>query len=570
MDTLFFENRDYFSQRINDLDSSSIQNKYIENPDIPKENPDTAVCVRIRPLTDHETKQDHIKGVLTDNYEVVNIHEPRRRVNGKPDLNSSSFTLHQVYGPEKTTTHIYQDRVQELVQWVQGGGMSMLLAYGQTGSGKTFTVTELERLVAGKLMDKESLGKWDVHISIFEVAGGNMYDLLQDRTEIKVLEDSFGTMQLLGIIEKNPTTSEEFLSLVDTAKEFRSTESTTKNSQSSRSHAICRIRVINKESPDSSEGNLVLVDLAGSEASADSQHHSRERMTETREINKSLTVLKDCIRARALWSIARGEALQKHTHIPYRSTKLTQVLKSAFDVNSTQTCKTLVIACINPSILDVAQSKNTLRYAEMLKVLMPKAKPRAFDARIPTTWANKDVREWIKKNSGAPQINSALLAPKEDGTQFCRLKEDEFVGRALLTPGVRPEKAKLLYFKLWALHIDSRSLPASSVPPREGTPTNTVSKFQDSEVINPGTFFLLNEHYREDEVKIVMVMATEPAKKNVKEELGYICAAVRSSDDVNEAYELFVADQRVIKASALGEEVVVKYDSKARYYYKKG
>jgi len=202
------------------------------------------------------------------------------------------------------------------------------------------------------------------------------------------LEDSFGTMQLLGILEKNPRTLEEFLNLIDVAKELRSTASTTKNDQSSRSHAVCRIRVANNELPTSPEGNFMLVDLAGSEASADTSQHSRERMTETREINKSLTVLKDCIRARALWSIARGEASHKHFHIPFRSTKLTQVLKSAFDVNSTQTCKTIVIACINPSILDVAHSKNTLRYAEMLKVPMPKAKPRAFDARIPTTWAN--------------------------------------------------------------------------------------------------------------------------------------------------------------------------------------
>ena len=216
-------------------------------------------------------------------------------------------------------------------------------------------------------------------------------------------------MQLLGIVEKNPTSAQDFLSFIETAKELRSTESTNKNDQSSRSHAICRIRVVDKSSPDSPEGTLLLVDLAGSEASADTQHHSRERMTETREINKSLTVLKDCIRTRALWSISRGEGTQKHMHIPYRSTKLTQVLKSAFDVNSTQTCKTLVIACINPSILDVAHSKNTLRYAEMLKVEMPKAKPRAFDARIPTTWANKDVRDWIKKNVSF-------------STQFCGLR----------------------------------------------------------------------------------------------------------------------------------------------------
>jgi kinesin family protein 2/24 len=68
--------------------------------------------------------------------------------------------------------------VQELVEWVQGGGMSMLLAYGQTGSGKTFTVIELERLVVGKLMDGDLSSKWDLHISVFEVAGSNIYGKL--------------------------------------------------------------------------------------------------------------------------------------------------------------------------------------------------------------------------------------------------------------------------------------------------------------------------------------------------------------------------------------------------------
>jgi len=207
-------------------------------------------------------------------------------------------------------------------------------------------------------------------------------------------------MQLVSVLEKNPTTAGKLLSLIDTAKELRSTESTTKNDQSSRSHAICRIRVLKKESPYSPEGSFLLVDLAGSEASGDTQHHSRERMAETKEINKSLTILKDCIRARALWSIARGEAAQKHVHIPFRGSKLTQVLKSAFDVKNTQTCKMIIIACINPSILDVAHSKNTLRYAEMLKVPVPKAKPRPFDERIPTTWENSHVQDWITKNVG--------------------------------------------------------------------------------------------------------------------------------------------------------------------------
>lgn len=223
-------------------------------------------------------------------------------------------------------------------------------------------------------------------------------DLLNDRNPITVKEDVFGTMQLGGVFEKNPRTSDEFLELIDIAKALRSTASTTKNDQSSRSHSICRIRIVDTESEIADEGSIMLVDLAGSEASSDTSQHSKERMVETREINKSLNVLKDCITKRAQWSLSKAEATQKHVHIPFRNSKLTQVMKSAFDVNNTRTCKTIVIACIAPSILDVAQSKNTLRYAETLKVPIPKAKPMPFHEQIPITWSNKDFHNWVLKS----------------------------------------------------------------------------------------------------------------------------------------------------------------------------
>lgn len=87
MDTIFFENRGYFAKRIQDLESStSISSTKSEESGTSTEAPDTAVCVRIRPLTEYELNKEHVKGVLTDNYEVVNIHEPRRKVNSKPDL----------------------------------------------------------------------------------------------------------------------------------------------------------------------------------------------------------------------------------------------------------------------------------------------------------------------------------------------------------------------------------------------------------------------------------------------------------------------------------------------------
>jgi kinesin family protein 2/24 len=87
MDSYFFENRDFFASRIQQLENTSNSIQTIEPSEISGEVPDTAVCVRIRPLTNEEIGQHHIQGVLRDNFGAANIYEPRRKVNSKPDLN---------------------------------------------------------------------------------------------------------------------------------------------------------------------------------------------------------------------------------------------------------------------------------------------------------------------------------------------------------------------------------------------------------------------------------------------------------------------------------------------------
>lgn len=68
-------------------------------------------------------------------------------------------------------------------------------------------------------------------------------------------------------------------------------------------------------------GNLHLIDLAGSER-IDRSEATGDTLKEAQHINKSLSALGDVISALS----------QKSAHIPYRNSKLTQVLQSSLGI----------------------------------------------------------------------------------------------------------------------------------------------------------------------------------------------------------------------------------------------
>lgn len=223
-------------------------------------------------------------------------------------------------------------------------------------------------------------------------------DLLNNRKPVSVFEDTFKEVKFVGAIEIQISTAEDLIQLIDEANTHRATASTEKNDTSSRSHAICRVSIGNPHIPSAPDGLLYLVDLAGSEAARDVVDHKSDRMKEAREINKSLSILTDCIRGRAQASIHSSGKL----HIPFRQANLTKALKHVFDPDIRRASKTSVVTCINPSFLDGQQSKNTLRYAEMLRVAVPQSNVLKFDEERPITWSNEDAQDWISRNvSGA-------------------------------------------------------------------------------------------------------------------------------------------------------------------------
>ncbi|CAN6681067.1 unnamed protein product [Malus baccata var. baccata] len=105
-----------------------------------------------------------------------------------------------------------------------------------------------------------------------------------------------------------------------------------------------------KQCPAWLVGKLSFIDLAGSEHSADTTDSYKQTRMEGAEINKSLLDLKECIRALD----------SDQGHIPFRGSKLTEVLRDSFVGDS---C-TVMISCISPGSGSCEQTLNTLRYAD--------------------------------------------------------------------------------------------------------------------------------------------------------------------------------------------------------------
>ncbi|KAM0434137.1 hypothetical protein ACHAPT_004082 [Fusarium lateritium] len=533
-------------------------------------HPDITIATRIRPVLKDEKEAEILTGVFprADTPGTVDLHELRKGFRGPPELASYTYHPDRVFGSDDTTETIYNDLVKPLVPWAWTGGVSTLFAYGQTGSGKTYTVSGLERLLAETLFSDEVRGARNIFISVIELAGNSAFDLLHSRKSVPILEDAFGATQLVGAEEYHVTDAATLLKHINRAALFRSVASTLKNDSSSRSHGICRIRLQNPElPPEADDGLLYLIDLAGSEAARDVAVHSAERMREAREINVSLSVLKNCIRGRAgidAESAARGG----NKYVPFRQSALTRVLKHVFDPAAGRSCKTVVVGCVNPSFLDIGASKSTFRYGEMLRVPVPKSTPK-YDAATPTTWSNEHLRAWIEKNSGTPAISAHLLAPRETGNMLLRFSASKFITRCLKTPHTTMEQATAFYAKFWRLHADSHGTRRPKIQQEGYCSKDTRPEMAEvpfKERIRPG--MVVNWNPPDDNTlgfnrlpgrNLVVVLAPE-------DEVSYRCASVVPGEG-NDTFTVMLWQQVVAKVQHMEAEVLLEYDTGSRYFW---
>lgn len=182
-----------------------------------------------------------------------------------------------------------------------------------------------------------------------------LYQSLFFRTlQSKIIrEDSVRNMYVHGVTEIEVKSFEEAIEVFQTGQKRKRMGHTILNAESSRSHSVFTIRLVQAPTDMNGENvlqgrnminvsQLSLVDLAGSERTNRTKN-SGQRLREAGNINNSLMTLRSCLeylRENQLTGVKRK--------VPYRDSKITHLFKKYFEGEG----QVNMIVCVNPRAED--------------------------------------------------------------------------------------------------------------------------------------------------------------------------------------------------------------------------
>ncbi|KAG1472165.1 hypothetical protein G6F56_001702 [Rhizopus delemar] len=306
--------------------------------------------------------------------------------------------------------------------------------------------------------------RYSVKVSFVEIYNEELIDLLNsapphEKPPVTIREDTKGHIYWTGVSEVSVKSTEDVLYYLQQGTENRATGSTDMNEKSSRSHAIFsvtlkqekfvpssnrtaspapskvqspkqqRLAAIGGRSSNNSnngeEGEWVItaskfhfVDLAGSERLKRTAAEG-DRRKEGININAGLLALGNVISA-------LGDPSKKGNHVPYRDSKLTRLLQDSLGGNA----MTLMIACVSPAESNLAETMNTLQYANRARNIKNKMEKNEMEE-----WMTNDnldflrstiakLKTEIRKSNNTPNNNTTIPTKMQIPTTDNRLLSD--------------------------------------------------------------------------------------------------------------------------------------------------
>lgn len=277
------------------------------------------------------------------------------------------FKFDNVFNPDVQQQEVYAE-AQPLIRSVLDGYNVCIFAYGQTGSGKTHTMSgtnfeseegqginyralyDLFELKAERSCEVDYV----ISVQMLEIYNDSIRDLLTDdprgssSLQMNVTQPS--GLNVPGAVRLQVGGASDVLSIMAHGAKNRRSAETKMNERSSRSHLILTVIVdgVTLETGAKTHACLHLIDLAGSERVRKSEA-AGDRLIEANHINASLAALGKVLAALA----------NKEKHVPFRDSKLTQLLQDSLQGNA----KVTMFVHVAPEASSYPESISTLQFA---------------------------------------------------------------------------------------------------------------------------------------------------------------------------------------------------------------
>ncbi|XP_065123900.1 kinesin-like protein KIF18A [Paramisgurnus dabryanus] len=416
------------------------------------------VVVRVRPLNDKEKAGNYRNVVqVVDNHML--IFDPkeeqvtffRGQRGGNRDVRKKAnkdlkFVFDSVFNEDSSQLEVFENTTKAIVDSVLNGYNCTVFAYGATGAGKTHTMlgsvddpgvmfyTMKELFTRMDSIKEEKV--FDIAFSYLEVYNEQIRDLLSNSGSLAVREDGSSGVVVQGLTLHQPKSAEHILEALDYGNRNRTQHPTDMNATSSRSHAVFQIYLRQQDktaslNPNVCVAKMSLIDLAGSER-ASATNAKGARLREGANINRSLLALGNVIN-----TLANPKC--KKTHIPYRDSKLTRLLKDSLGGN----CRTVMIANVSPSSFSYEDTHNTLKYANRAKEIKStlKSNVMSLDSHIgqyavicekqkaEIIMLKQKLREYEERKVEVPALNTIPIQRRAEFEKMSESMRSVFAAR---------------------------------------------------------------------------------------------------------------------------------------------
>ena len=384
------------------------------------------VHVRVRPLNEQERARGDQSCIHVDQ-DGRTVRFVASQASGVRNSNNGPATNVRALAFDSAMAGSSQSRVFEEAQTIQmlhdalDGFAVTVFAYGQTGSGKTYTMTGPETLDfseeappaaaegphgliprgVGALFDLIAVeqdsgrlpGGCSVRASYLELYNESFNDLLNpESTNLQLRTHPTQGAFVENLLQVDCESVNDAMMVFAEGTRNRKVGSHSLNKDSSRSHCMMTLHLDRRDRAGPG-GRITFVDLAGSERLPDSQSKG-DAAKETGHINRSLFALGNVISALA-------DSRKRGGHIPYRDSKLTQLLKDSLGGSA----RTLMLACCSPSSHHLEETTNTLQFASRTKNIQNRPVVAAQESGV-------SVLQQMQQTIRALQVENASLRTK--------------------------------------------------------------------------------------------------------------------------------------------------------------